>query len=364
MNEQKIIYMKMALELAKKGAGFVSPNPLVGCVVIKDGKVIGRGHHEKVGQAHAEVNALKDLDPRDVENSEIYCTLEPCCHLNKRTPPCAQMISKLKPRKVILCNLDPNPEVAGKGVKILEEAGIEVEVGLLEEEGKELNEVFFKTISSSKSYITIKFAQTLDGYISTKTGDSKWISDELARKYVHQMRFEHDAILVGSNTLKNDNPSLDIRMGIDRKGKVPYRIIVGNPEKYNFNLKILSDENIDKTILITSNKNFKNDKFKIIYSEKNPRGEIDWDFVLKELYKYGIGSVLVEGGQQVISSLIDQKSFDKMYSFVTPKVLGSGISFYKKSQVSKMSEALSFKGFQTKKIGNQILCIFKRSDLI
>ena len=211
MNKNFEKYMHMTLELAKKGAGLVSPNPLVGAIIVKDNEVIAQGYHKKVGLAHAEVDALNNATA-PVDGATLFCNLEPCCHTNKRTPPCAPQIIEAGIKKVIIANLDPNPEVAGKGVKLLQDHGIEVVTGILEKEGQQLNEIFFTHITKGKAFVELKMAQTLDGKMASMSGDSKWITSEESRKLVHQHRLNYDAIVVGANTARFDDPSLTVRL--------------------------------------------------------------------------------------------------------------------------------------------------------
>ncbi|MEX0798323.1 MAG: bifunctional diaminohydroxyphosphoribosylaminopyrimidine deaminase/5-amino-6-(5-phosphoribosylamino)uracil reductase RibD, partial [Bacteriovoracaceae bacterium] len=241
-------FMKMCFDLAKNAWGRVSPNPYVGAVLVKDGRIIGKGFHKGPGHAHAEIDAINNAE-ESVEGATLYCNLEPCCHLNKRTPPCAQRLAQEKIKKVVVSNLDPNPQVAGKGLRILKEAGIEVATGELEEEGKELNEVFFKFIQTGAPFIHLKWAQTLDGKIATSDGNSKWISSIQARRQVHWERLGHDAIMVGARTLKNDNPSLTIREN-DKVIKALKRIVVASKDDFPPDLKFFSDEHKDQSLLL------------------------------------------------------------------------------------------------------------------
>ena len=213
-------FMKIAIELAKKGIGNVNPNPLVGAVIVKDGKIIGQGYHERYGEGHAEVNAFKSLDD-DPTGATMYVTLEPCFHYGK-TPPCADRIIENKISKVIIGMVDPNPLVSGKGIEKLKNAGIEVEVGILEEECRKINEVFIKYITTKKPFVVMKTAMSLDGKIATKTGESKWITSEKSRLQVHILRNKFSGIMVGVNTIIKDNPELTCRVV---EGNNPIRII-------------------------------------------------------------------------------------------------------------------------------------------
>ena len=215
--------MKRALELAAKGFGSVSPNPMVGCVIVHKNKIVAEGWHEKYGGPHAEVNAFKNLSEGiPASECDVYVTLEPCSHYGK-TPPCADLIVREKPKRLFIGSLDPNPLVAGQGIERIKKAGIETVHGILDEENKELNKRFFTLFNVKRPYIILKWAQTNDGFIARKNYDSKWISCEESRKLVHQWRGEEDAIMVGKNTALHDNPKLNVRWG---NGKDPVRVVL------------------------------------------------------------------------------------------------------------------------------------------
>lgn len=320
-------YMDLALELAEKGRGYVNPNPMVGAVVIKDGEIVGKGWHKFYGGPHAEVYALDEAGEK-AEGATIYVTLEPCSHFGK-TPPCAEKIKKMKIKKCVIACLDPNPIVAGRGKKILEEAGIEVVVGVREKEAKELNKVFMKYITEKNPYLFLKCAITLDGKIATNERDSKWITNEKSREKVQFLRHEYMGIMVGINTLINDNPRLTARI---ENGVNPFRIVVDphlrTPLESNF--VNMADDN--KSIIVTSKENEKNDKItelenknvKIIYME-------GYDFsvheILKKIGELKIDSVLLEGGSYLISKAFKENRIDGGEIFIAPKILGGGLPF-------------------------------------
>ena len=320
-------YMDLALELAEKGRGYVNPNPMVGAVVVKDGEIIGKGWHKFYGGPHAEVYALDEAGEK-AEGATIYVTLEPCSHFGK-TPPCAEKIKKMKIKKCVIACLDPNPLVAGRGKKILEDAGIEVIVGVREKEAKELNKVFMKYITEKNPYLFLKCAITLDGKIATNERDSKWITNEKSREKVQFLRHEYMGIMVGINTLINDNPRLTARI---KNGINPFRIVVDphlcTPLESNF--VNMADDN--KSIIITSKENEKNDKIKelenknvkIIYME-------GFDFsvheILKKIGELKIDSVLLEGGSYLISKAFKENRIDGGEIFIAPKILGGGLPF-------------------------------------
>lgn len=320
-------YMDLALELAEKGRGYVNPNPMVGAVVIKDGEIVGKGWHKFYGGPHAEVYALDEAGEK-AEGATIYVTLEPCSHFGK-TPPCAEKIKKIKIKKCVIACLDPNPIVAGRGKKILEEAGIEVVVGVREKEAKELNKVFMKYITEKNPYLFLKCAITLDGKIATNERDSKWITNEKSREKVQFLRHEYMGIMVGINTLINDNPRLTARI---ENGVNPFRIVVDphlrTPLESNF--VNMADDN--KSIIVTSKENEKNDKItelenknvKIIYME-------GFNFsvheILKKIGELKIDSVLLEGGSYLISKAFKENRIDGGEIFIAPKILGGGLPF-------------------------------------
>ena len=231
--------MRRALELAENGRGQVSPNPLVGCVIEHHGKIIGEGWHQKYGEAHAEVNAVNSVKDKSLlKEACVYVSLEPCAHFGK-TPPCADLLVENQVKKVVICNTDPNPLVAGKGIVKLREAGIEVETGILEKEGLELNKRFFHYLEKKRPYIILKWAETADGFIARKNFDSKWISNTLSRKLVHKWRTEEDAILVGTNTALYDNPQLNAR---DWTGNNPVRIVIDRHLKLPADLHLFDEQ--------------------------------------------------------------------------------------------------------------------------
>ena len=234
-------YIQLAIEIAKKGTGSVSPNPLVGCVIIKDNKIIGAGYHQKFGEEHAEINAINS-SAESVEGSTLYVNLEPCRHHGK-TPPCVDRIIKEKIKRVVIGTLDVNPLVSGNGVKALKKAGVDVKVGVLENECIELNKFFFKYITSKLPYVTLKAAQTLDGMIADKNKNSEWISSKESIKYVHWLRASYDAVLFGSDTAKIDNPKLTVRMV---EGRNPYRVVLDSKLSLKTDLYLFKN-NFDKT---------------------------------------------------------------------------------------------------------------------
>ncbi len=320
-------YMDLALELAEKGRGYVNPNPMVGAVVVKDGEIIGKGWHKFYGGPHAEVYALDEAGEK-AEGATIYVTLEPCSHFGK-TPPCAEKIKKMKIKKCVIACLDPNPLVAGRGKKILEDAGIEVIVGVREKEAKELNKVFMKYITEKNPYLFLKCAITLDGKIATNYKDSKWITNEKSREKVQHLRHDFMGIMVGINTLINDNPRLTARI---ENGVNPFRIVVDShlrtPLESNF-VKMADD---NKSIIITSSESKNSEKAKIL-ENKNIKFiymegyNFSVDEMLRKIGELKIDSVLLEGGSYLISKAFKENRIDGGEIFIAPKILGGGLPF-------------------------------------
>lgn len=317
--EKNNFYINECINLAKKGAGFVSPNPLVGCIVVKNGKIIGKGYHKKYGDAHAEVNAINDAKKKGhkLNGSTLYLNLEPCSHFGK-TPPCTDLIIKEKISKVVIGIKDPNPKVNGKGINKLKKAGINVEYGFLKKECEELNKFFIKNITRKIPYITLKIAQSIDGKIALDNFKSKYITGEESLKFVHKLRSEYDAVLIGKNTALLDNPSLSVRL---TKGRNPLRIVIDKNSKLPGNLKIFTDKDSDKTIIISSP------------DKKN----IPLINILKTLHNLNISSVLIEGGANIFSQFIEKNLFDDIYFIVAPKIIGDGISAFRDFKITTLS---------------------------
>lgn len=329
--------MTRALELAKKGLGTVTPNPMVGAVIVKEGRVIGEGFHVKKGGPHAEVVAVENAT-ESVEGASVFCTLEPCCHTNKLTPPCTDLLIKNKVAEVYVATLDPNPEVAGRGIQKLNDAGIKTHVGLLKDEADKLNKVFYKHITTGLPYLHLKMAMTLDGRMASSTGSSKWITSPTARAEVHELRRAYDAVMVGMNTLINDNPSLNTREG-EKVVKENKKIVLGNVERLkDLDLKISEFIN-NKENIILINTGVESAEEDHIIPFKG-----DFESVFKELGARGITSILVEGGPKLISSLLEKNLYDEMTIYIAPKLIGNGSSVYENTENLNMESALKLEG--------------------
>lgn len=366
--------MRRAIELAKKGGGFVHPNPLVGCVVVNDGAIIAEGYHEKYGEYHAERNALTRCNT-ETKGASLYVTLEPCCHYGK-TPPCTEIIIEKGIKKVFVGILDPNPLVAGKGVKMLQEAGIEVEVGLCENEIREMNKVFLKYITTKKPYVIMKTAMTLDGKIAAHTGDSKWVTNEESRKMVHELRSELAGVIVGIGTVLADDPMLTCRL--EGNHHQPVRIVVDSNLRIPVDSQLVKTAREYRTIVATT----------VISTEAERNGEIsfncrifldslrllemtgvevlecqsknnhvDINDLITKLGSMGIDSLLLEGGGTLNAAFLEAGCVDEVWTFIAPKIIGGEGA---KTPVSgkgidKMSEAINLQNIDIQNINGDIL---------
>lgn len=309
-------WMRQALALAEKGRFTTSPNPLVGACVVKKGRLIGSGYHKIYGGDHAEVTALKKAG-RAAQGATLYVTLEPCATWGK-TPPCADAILKSGVREVVIGSLDPNPKNRNKGIALLRKSGLRVTSGILSAEVRQQNDFFFKFMNERMPFVTLKMAQSLDGKIATKTGHSRWISSKPAREFVHRLRAEQDAILVGKNTLLQDNPKLSPLDKRPRQGR-PWRIALDPRGEVSRKARIFEGDQL--TFLAVSKKHVKKASAILLpVSEKN--GRLNLPELLRKLAALGVAKLLVEGGGELAWSLIEQKLVDKFYWIVAPKIIG------------------------------------------
>lgn len=360
MTISSLDYMKLAISLAKNTLGQTSPNPVVGAVVVKNGEIVGMGAHLKAGEAHAEVHALQ-MSGEKAKDATIYVTLEPCSHYG-RTPPCADLIIKSGIKRVVIATTDPNPKVAGKGIEKLKAAGLEVEVGLLKEEADELNEIFFHFIKTKTPYVTLKSAMSLDGKIATATGESKWITSEAARIDVHKYRHQHDAILVGVNTIIKDNPSLTTRL--PNGGKNPIRIILDHSLRTPPTAKIVTDKEAETWIITSCNvddnkrRAFMKENIKLI---KLPSEKIEITPLLQILGENGITSLFVEGGATVNGSFLKEKCVQQIITYIAPKVIGgkNAPTSFGGEGILQLADALTVKIKSVEKIGDDLKIISK-----
>lgn len=357
MNSPHEYFMKLAMRLALKARGNTAPNPMVGALVVKGNKVIGSGYHRKAGLAHAEITALEQAG-RKAKGAALYVTLEPCAHFG-RTPPCVDRIIKSGVKEVIVGMIDPNPLNNGRGIKILRRHKIKVEVGFLEEELRVMNEAFIKYISKNMPFVTVKVAQSLDGKIATKTGESKWITSDKSRIYAHRLRRNYDAVMVGVNTILRDNPRLNPWFS----NKPLVKIVVDSQLSTPQNANIFSTQG---TVIIvtfsrgpdqeTENRKILSAKAKIL-EVKEKAGQINLKDMLKKLARDGISNILVEGGGTIIGSLFDEGLVDKALFFISPKIIGGkdAISSVMGQGITRIDRAIRLKEIRMKRLKDDFL---------
>lgn len=353
-------YMNMALELAERGRGYTSPNPMVGSVVVKDFHVVGTGFHEYAGGPHAEVRALENAGEL-AKGATLYVTLEPCNHTGK-TPPCTEKIIKSGIGRVVVAMRDPNPDVTGGGIRLLRKNGITVDVGVEEKQALRLNEMFVKYVKTKRPFVILKTASTLDGRIATRTGDSKWVTGESARNFVHSIRHAVDAIMVGIGTVHHDDPSLTTRL-TNIKGKDPVRIILDTRLTISENARVLNMESTAETLVITGDNissqkknNLEKQGIKTVASPLKD-GLIDLDHLMNMLGGLGITSLLVEGGGRVAASALNSSIVDKILFFYAPKILGGddGIPVCRGPGPEKMSDCIKIHDILIHRFDDDIL---------
>jgi len=348
-------FMRRALTLARKGEGSVSPNPLVGAVIVREGRIIGEGWHRCCGENHAEINAIRDAT-ETVAGATFYITLEPCSH-HGRTPPCAEALIACRPGRVVVGAVDPNPLVSGRGIEALRQSGIETEVGLLEEACRESNRIFFKYIRTGLPYVTLKFAQTLDGRIATASGHSRWISSPPSLRFAHRLRAVHDAILVGADTVRMDNPELTCRLV---RGRNPLRIVVDSGLRLPPDANIFSDGK--RTVAVAtrhapaeSRRLLEKKGVEVLEIGEDPAGRVDLHQLLTVLGKRDISSLLVEGGATVATSFLKENLADRLIVILAPKIIGEGINAIGDLGIRRMDDALGFSFQQVTRRGSDLI---------
>lgn len=358
-------FIRQTLKLARKGIGKTATNPLVGAILVKvengEGRIIAKGYHTGYGKPHAEVEVIrraKRMGVTDFSNAILYVNLEPCCHHGK-TPPCTDLIIQEKIPHVVFGTLDPFKAVSGKGAAQLTAAGIKVEYGFLENVCIEVNKIFFKHIRTQLPWVTLKFAQSLDGKIATASGDSKWISSEAARRYVHKLRTEYDAVLVGAQTVIKDNPQLNVRL---TKGRDPKRIIVDGRLRIPLNTNVVNDRNVSNTIILTAkNSNRKKidqlrKKGVHVYEFPANKFKIDLKAALKKILKEEkIASIFAEGGSLIHGELLKSKLADDVIVFIAPKIIGSGVSPVTGQLTKTIGKAVKLSSFSVKPMDRDIV---------
>jgi diaminohydroxyphosphoribosylaminopyrimidine deaminase/5-amino-6-(5-phosphoribosylamino)uracil reductase len=350
-------YMRQALRLARRGLGRVSPNPMVGAVIVKGGRVIAKGCHHIFGGDHAEVDALKHAK-EDVRGATLYVTLEPCRHWGK-TPPCTDAIIKNKIGRVVVGMQDPFPEMRGKSIELLKQKGIETVVGVLESECRALNEVYLKWVTAGLPYVTVKWAQTLDGRIATAQGGSRWISSAESLKLAHKLRATHDAILVGVNTVIKDNPELTTRLV---KGRSPARVILDSHLRIPLDAKVLSNQEAAGTMVAATASppvgklpDLKKMGIEVLNIPPDSTGRVDLKELLKVLARRQISSLLVEGGGETITSFLRAGLADRVIAIIAPKIMGRGTEAIGELNVKDVSKALKLKFKRVYKSGVDVI---------
>jgi diaminohydroxyphosphoribosylaminopyrimidine deaminase/5-amino-6-(5-phosphoribosylamino)uracil reductase len=358
-------FMKRAISLALRGTGHVAPNPRVGCVIVKDGRIIGEGWHERYGEAHAEVNAFKNAT-EDVCGATLYVTLEPCSHEGK-TPPCAPLIVEKGIAEVVVGMLDPNPLVSGAGIQVLQNAGIHVRTDVLKDECAWVNRFFVKNITQKTPYVVLKTAQSLDGCIATMRGESKWITGEESRRRTHLLRAECDAVLIGKNTALLDNPSLTVR---SVKGRNPKRIILDTNLSLPLGLKLFTDDERANTIIFCSEEAAKSRKAETLSvggvqleTVATENGSVVLKEILKKLSEnYTISSVLVEGGAGIFSAFLKENLAEEIHIFTAPMLIGNGQHAFGNLATSALKDAKRFSVKAVSKSGDDIHTILVQKE--
>lgn len=357
MRKDHLYFMNLAMRLALKAEADTSPNPLVGALVVKKGRIVGKGYHAKSGFAHAEIVALDDAGVR-ARGARLYVTLEPCTHFGK-TPPCVDRIIKSGIKEVIVGMVDPNPRNNGRGIQILKTHKIKVAVGFLEEKLKKMNEVFMKYATRRLPFVTVKVAESLDGKIATKTGDSQWITSDKSRSYTHRLRKNYDAIMVGVNTVLRDNPRLDTWFS----KKQPVKIIVDSQLSIPLGANVFSRTS---SVIIatlpsapdqeTENRKLLGQKARIL-EVKEKAGQVNLKDLMKKLAQMEMANILVEGGGTLIGSLFDEGLVDKVMFFISPKVIGGkeAVGSVMGAGISRIDKAIKLKEVTLKRFGEDFL---------
>ncbi|HOE65900.1 MAG TPA: bifunctional diaminohydroxyphosphoribosylaminopyrimidine deaminase/5-amino-6-(5-phosphoribosylamino)uracil reductase RibD [Candidatus Hydrogenedentes bacterium] len=346
-------YMRRALALAEKGRGRTSPNPMVGALLVRDGRIIGEGWHERAGDPHAEVNAVNAAGG-DVAGATLYVTLEPCSHVG-RTPPCVDFLLDRQLARVVVAMHDPNPKVCGEGIFRLRAAGVDVEVGVLEDEARCLNEYFIKYITTKMPFVIAKCGMSLDGKIATRTGDSRWVTGEESRRMVHRLRNEVDAILVGSRTVMLDDPSLTTRL---ERGKVkdPVRVILDADSYLDADRRVFHlEDNVPTLVVVPDDRRFEGPAE--VVRAPSRKGGVDLRHLMRELAAREITSVLIEGGGTTHASAFEEGIVDKVMFFIAPKIIGGrdAVTAVEGEGIERMAEALPLERMTARPVGEDIL---------
>lgn len=346
--------MRQALELASKGCGLVSPNPMVGAVLVKNDRVVGEGFHRRFGGPHAEVEAIAEAGAA-ARGATLYVTMEPCCFEGK-TPACTEALKRTGVKRVVVAMIDPNPRVRGKGVKCLRKQGIAVETGLLRDEARRLNEAYVTFMEEHRPFVMLKVAMSLDGMMATEEGESQWITGERAREVGQRLRLMADAIIVGVNTVIVDNPLLTCRI---KSQKRLLRVVLDSDLRLPLDCRLF--EASDRVLIFTAQGSGIRARFlgkkgaEVVRVREEKRGRLLWQDILAELYRRNVTGVLIEGGATVVSSALEAGVVDKAYFFQAPKVLGAGKSFSMGMKPRSLKRAVVLKDVRHIELGDDIL---------
>ncbi len=361
-------FMRRVLRLARRGIGKVHPNPAVGCVLVRRGKIISEGFHEKYGGPHAEVNALAKAETGLFQDCTLYVNLEPCSHYGK-TPPCTQAIVRSGIRNVVVGCKDPNPLVNGRGIRTLRRSGITVTEGVLEPECRSLNESFFHFMEHGRPFVTLKAAQTLDGRVATAGGESRWISNAGSREWVHRLRSEQDAILVGVRTVLRDDPALTVRdrSGKRRPGFAPLRIVLDPDLKIPFNSRLVRAADPDRTVVIAGPGAPAGRRLRLrelgvqVWTFKTgPDGRFRFRSILNRCAGKGILSILLEGGPDTWTSALSAGCADRWIGFIAPRLMGKGTPVLGDLGITGLNQLIRFERCAWRRSGEDILFIGER----
>ena len=351
-------FIQKTLKLAKRGYGHVSPNPMVGAIIVKNRRIIGQAYHERFGGEHAEPLAIKNTT-ESVAGATLYVNLEPCSHQGKQ-PPCANRIVAAGISRVVIGTADPNPQVNGDGIKFLIEHGIEVTVEVAEQKCQHLNRAFFRYVTTGLPWVTLKIAQTIDGRIAAADQGSKWISGEKSRKYAHKLRAGHDAIIAGIGTVLSDDPQLNVRMS---EGKDPRRVVLDSKLRIPLEAKVLTDHLTKHTVVATTAA-APTDKIERIQATgakvwvlPTDNGSVDLAALCEKLGTKGVASVLVEGGSAVFSAFMRQGLVDELAVFVAPKILGAGLFAIQDLGIESLGKSIKLRRIRSKKMGEDVLLV-------
>jgi diaminohydroxyphosphoribosylaminopyrimidine deaminase/5-amino-6-(5-phosphoribosylamino)uracil reductase len=353
-------YMRLALQMAEQARGQTGINPVVGCVIVKDGRIVGMGAHLQRGSHHAEINALL-MAGSEAEGSTVYVTLEPCSH-HGRTPPCSERLVTERVKRVVVACTDPNPVVAGTGIQQLRNHGIEVRVGVCEEEARMMNEAYNKYIISRIPWVTLKTATTLDGKIAARSGDSKWISGETSRELVHTLRHRHQAIMVGVDTIIADNPQLTTRLSVP--GLQPLRVIIDSKLRIPLDAHVVTERDARTLVITTQSASIEQMmRLNALGAEVMKCGDgprVDLGLAMVMLGEREISSVLLEGGGTLNGAMLDGGLVDKLILFISPKIIGGGAqarSAFEFAGFDRMADAIAIERFQVERVGNDCCMI-------